>query len=86
MSPGSRLHLAMPGAAGLDLELATVALRGYRSRARKRRLIRGQYVRRRRRRVVFRGRDVGWIEIRCLMLGIPGTASVGYTSAKPRAQ
>ena len=39
--------------------------------------------RRLRRRVVFRGRDVEWIGIRCLKLGIPVRASAGYISGMP---
>ena len=73
----------MLGAAGPVLGVAIVVVRDCRSRGRKSRWIRELCGRRSRRRVVFRGRDVGWTGIRCLRLGILARASAGYISGMP---
>ena len=47
---------------------------------------RERYAQRKLRLVPFLERCAGWFEIRCLMPGIPGIISVGYTFGKPTSR
>ena len=84
MTPESPLHLETLAAADLALALALVAVRGYRSMEDlKDRLSQELYGWLWLTLALFQGPGVGWIEIRCLMLGIRGIASVGCISGRP---